>query len=799
MDDKERQFNVIFGRSAESKSWKNKKITWSELVNEFSKTRRTNETVEEYAAMPKNEKSKIKDGPGYVYGALKQDNGRRTKKNILSRSMVSLDMDNAPIGIWEKIKKEFNYKCLIYSTHTHTPEYPRFRLIIPLDRDVLPEEYGAISRMIASTLDKSMLIFDDTTYGFERVMYKPSTSKNGEYIFEVQEGEIIKADDILNMYPSGWQDVSYWPRSSRAKAELNKALKEQEDPLEKEGIIGAFCRTYTITDVIDEFLSDVYVPGKDDTRYTYAEGSTTGGVVVYDNKFSYSHHGTDPASNICCNAFDLVRIHKFGDNKNSLEDMIKFAAKDIDTQQQLFKERLSSAAEEFGSIQVDGNVEWVNKLKKSDKGNILNNNSNIQLIIENDKNIKGKIVFDEFRNRAYVVGKLPWKRPESKEYLIDEDITSLCIYIEKILNITVNETRLRNVLNACISGNAINPPKEYLNSLKWDGEKRIDTLLIDYFGADDSEYTRVVTRKWMCGAVARILNPGCKFDNMIVLIGDQGIGKSTFFKKLAKDWFCDSLKDIKGNQAIEKLLSSWIIEFGELEGFNKSESSLMKSFLSSQEDITRLAYAHNTEYFKRHCVFVGTTNEEEFLKDDTGNRRYWPINIKGKKGRLNPKDKKFEQVIDQLWAEAVYLYRDCSEKLYLNEEQEAMAKEARKGHKVIDVRQGIVEEFLDTLIPDNWYKLSFSDRINYTPKDFASNDDDTKQNEKKLQRRDKVCVLEIWCECLRKNKADIKQADSRIINSIMNNIEGWEKSKCSLRFGSAYGKQRAFVRKKDTR
>lgn len=338
-----------------------------------------------------------------------------------------------------------------------------------------------------------------------------------------------------------------------------------------------------------------------------------------------------------------------------------------------------------------------------------------------------------------------------------------------------------------------------MNSLKWDGEKRIDTLLIDYFGADDSEYTRVVTRKWMCGAVARILNPGCKFDNMIVLIGDQGIGKSTFFKKLAKDWFCDSLKDIKGNQAIEKLLSSWIIEFGELEGFNKSESSLMKSFLSSQEDITRLAYAHNTEYFKRHCVFVGTTNEEEFLKDDTGNRRYWPINIKGKKGRLNPKDKKFEQVIDQLWAEAVYLYRDCSEKLYLNEEQEAMAKEARKGHKVIDVRQGIVEEFLDTLIPDNWYKLSFSDRINYTPKDFASNDDDTKQNEKKLQRRDKVCVLEIWCECLRKNKADIKQADSRIINSIMNNIEGWEKSKCSLRFGSAYGKQRAFVRKKDTR
>ena len=793
----DREITIAQAKSCISKSWKNKKLKWSDFVTELSKTYRTKETVEQFKSADKETKARIKNcRGGFVGGALIQD-GVRDKTTIKSRSLLTLDIDNcSSLTKIETSIAELNVESCLYSTHSHREDYIRLRLIILLNRDVKPEEYEPLSRMVASKLDIEN--FDTTTHQAERLMFLPSTPTDGEYIFKHYEAKTLDADKVLAEYIFGWQDRTTWPISKKEVKKIDLDISKQEDPLTKKGIIGAFCRTYSITEAIEKFLSDIYELSDDGMRATYIPGSTTGGVVIYDDKFSYSHHGTDPASNILCNAFDLVRIHKFGSNKNSLKDMIKFASEDKETQQQSYKDNLGEAKDEFNSIEVEENLEWINKLDRSTKGNILNNNTNIQIIIENDKNIKDKIVFDEFRNRAYIVGKLPWKRPESKEYLLDEDITSLSIYIEKTLKITVNETRLRNVLNASLASNAVNPPKEYLNSLEWDGEKRVDNLLIDYFGAEDNEYTRTVTRKWMCGAVARILNPGCKFDNMLVLIGDQGIGKSTFFKKLAKNWFCDSLKDVKGNQAIEKLLSSWIIEFGELEGFNKSESSLMKSFLSSQEDITRLAYAHNTEYFKRHCVFVGTTNEEEFLKDDTGNRRYWPVNIKGKKGRLNPKDKKFEQVIDQLWAEVVYLYRDCSEKLYLNESQEAMAKEARKGHKVIDVRQGLVEEFLDTLIPNNWYELSFSDRVNYTPEDFASNEDDKKQNEEKLQRRNKICVLEIWCECFRKNKADIRQADSRIINSIMNNIESWEKTENPLRFGLAYGRQRAFIRKVTT-
>lgn len=791
--EEEKLFNIATGKSSKSKQWKNKKMSWDDIVEKLSQTTRTPETVEEYKNMPKTDRDRLKDVGGFVGGYVKD--GRRLKTNILSRSLLTLDIDYYSEDI-EDLVSNIDYAFCLYSTHSHRVDNQRYRLIIPMDRDMKTDEYQAISRMVASKFN--IEIFDPTTHDIERLMYWPSTSCNGDYIFRCssENTKFLKADDVLNEYTFGWKDVSSWPMSSHEKGIAKKQLSKQEDPLTKKGIIGAFCRTYSITEAIEEFISDIYVPGTDNTRYTYAEGSTTGGVVIYDDKFSYSHHGTDPASNICCNAFDLVRIHKFGELDEdstatgsklpSFKKMEEFAAADPKVKVECLKERIIEAQEDFEGF------EWVGKLEVTSKGVIKNNYSNIKMIIENDLNLKDKIVYDEFSNKSKVIGKLPWGRSDIKSSLQDSDYMSMCIYIEETYGVTVSDERLRKILIANIQSKAINPPKEYLNSLSWDGVNRIDTLLIDYFGAEDTEYTRVVTRKWLCGAVARIFVPGIKFDYMLVLIGDQGVGKSTFFKKLGKSWFTDSIQDVEGNQAIEKTIGSWIIEFGELQAFSKAESNAIKRFISATEDKTRLAFERSTGYFKRQCVFAGTTNDEEFLKDNTGNRRFWPVNFKGKKIRKLLDSDDFENSIDQIWAEAVYRWRELKEPLFLNKEQEKLAEQHQATHMIKDDRQGLIEEYLEKRLPIDWDKRDMHGRRNFI------NNDDFGEEELSVENsilRDKVCILEIWVECFEKNRSDIKKSDSIQIASIMNNIKSWEKSNKSYRF-KIYGVQKAYLRKK---
>ena len=360
------------GKSKKETHWKNKTVEWSELIKKLSHTTRTPETVADYKKMAKVDKDRVKDVGGFVGGTLK--NGRRLKANVANRTLLTLDLDYVEGDIWSSIELLYDFNVVMYSTHTHTADNQRLRLVIPLSRPVLPDEYQAISRMVADDLGIDQ--FDDTTYDPERLMYWPSTSCDGDYVFKYQDLPWLNPDEVLERYPFGWQDVSYWPESSRARAKLNKALSKQEDPLTKKGIIGAFCRTYSITEAIEEFINDIYIPGTDNTRYTYSEGSTTGGVVIYDDKFSYSHHGTDPASNICCNAFDLVRIHKFGELDEEAKDgtpanrlpsftkMSEFASSNKKVMETLGKEKMLAAQEDFHQVEEDEiSTEWLKKLE----------------------------------------------------------------------------------------------------------------------------------------------------------------------------------------------------------------------------------------------------------------------------------------------------------------------------------------------------------------------------------------------------------------------------------------------------
>ncbi|MDF2882945.1 MAG: phage related protein [Clostridiaceae bacterium] len=716
------QLAIATANSRTARQWKNKTILYSALVEKLSHTTRTTETYAEYKKMPKSDRDRIKDQGGFVGGSLK--NGRRKAENVQNRSLLTLDLDYVVGDVWAGIEVLWNFACIMYSTHSHSPENQRLRLVIPLSRPVFPDEYQAIARMIANDIGIDQ--FDDTTYEPSRLMYGPSTSCDGEYVFKVQDLPWLSPDEVLSRYTFGWQDVSYWPESSRARVRLNSAIKKQEDPLEKKGIIGAFCRTYSISEAIAEFLKEVYVPGADDTRYTYAEGSTSGGLVVYDDKFSFSHHGTDPTSGMLCNAFDLVRIHKFRElDEDSKPDtpvnrlpsflkMAEFAASDNKVKETIGKECIDKAQEDFENIEINGdekiNIKWLKELEYT-QDKLKSTINNFSLIIENEPLLKGKIAYNEFSNKIVIKGNLPWRKKDDFSDWIDTDDSGLRSFIEKYRKIS-NTSKYNDAIALVVSKNSFHPVKDLFNSLEWDGIPRIETLLIDYLGANDTLYTRFIMKKWLVAGVKRIYNPGAKFDNMPILSGKQGIGKSTFFKKLGMSWFTDNSIDLKDTkQAMEILRGKLIVEMAELSNLKRAEVEVAKNFITRCEFEARLAYGKKNTVFLIQCIYCGSTNDKDFLKDKTGNRRFWPVDV----GVNNPKKSIFKDlnkdVVLQIWAEAIELYKK-GYSITLNQEEEQYAIEQQKSHTEIDEIEQILEDKLNWDAPkDQWDKYSFTEII----------------------------------------------------------------------------------------
>ena len=789
----DRALDVALGNNRKTKNWKNRQLLWSELLDRLAKETRTSETVAEFKAMTRDQQSAVKDVGGFVGGYCNE--GSRT--NVAHRSVLCLDADYADGALWPDWFLFYEKAAAIYSTHKHTPEKQRLRLVVPLARDVSPDEYQAIGRRVAEVLgiDK----FDDTTYQPQRVMYWPSCSQDGEYVFNFLDAPLLDPDEVLATYHN-WQDVSSWPMSSRvAEVARKNSANKQKDPLTKSGLVGAFCRAYSISEAVDEFVQ-TYAHCDEPGRYTYTEGSTAAGVVVYEDKFSYSHHATDPASGQLVNAWDLVRLHLFAEldedtdpdtpasQRPSYKAMSGLASKDSKVKAQLVADRTAEAAADFAEVAAESSEaegietdnSWTARLKFTEKGAIAQSIENVVTILTYDPKLAGALAYDEMEHNIVALSSLPWNKAKCPRQWIDSDDAALRLYLESGYGIT-GKDRIFDAVNIVAQRGSFHPVREYLDSCTWDGVPRVETLLIDYLGAEDNAYTRAVTRKTLAAAVARIYCPGCKFDYMLTLRGRQGIGKSALIAKLGGKWFSDTFTTMQGKDAYEQVQGVWIMEIGELAGMRKAEAETIKLYISKQSDRFRPAYGRRLQEFPRQCVFIGTTNEQQFLRDTTGNRRFWVVDT--------PEDPEHHwteltpETVRLIWAEAVEIFKD-GEPLYLSGELEAAARAVQAAYEEENPRAGIIADYLDRLLPEGWESMDTYSRRQWLETDAEG-----------AQQRQTVCTLEIWAEALGGNPDKLDRYAAKEIRDIMAGLPGWRHCGSKKRTARPYGRQRYYERR----
>lgn len=796
-------FYMATGRSRHDTNWRTREWTWGEFVRKVSETIRTDERLDVYMHEKKIRQDEIKDKGGFVGGVL--NGGRRLRGKVTSRRLLTLDIDFGKADTWDMFCMLYDCAAVVYSTHKHTPGKPRLRLCVLLDRDVTTDEYEAIGRKVADSI--GIDLFDRTTFQAERLMYWPSTAADAEFYFRYLDAPALCADEVLSSYID-WKDTSSWPRPADEMKDIKLSIekaKMQEDPLTKTGVIGAFCRTYTIEDAIDKFLSDIYIPCDVPGRYTYALGTTAGGVVVYDNTFSYSHHSTDPACEMLCNAFDLVRVQKFGHldsevkektnvtKRPSFQAMEDFALKDKDTVSLMNRERIASAGEDFAGITTDEDApdtEWLDKLEPA-KGNngFKPTYDNIYLIIKNDPDLKGCFAYDTFNERPVFKRLPPWRREDDTEIFVrDDDEANLRIFLSRVPWKIEGRGKIEDAMEAVCRENAYHPVREYLDGLIWDGTSRLDTLFIDYLGAPDTELNRWITRLTFTAAVYRAFEPGTKFDQITVIVGTQGCGKSTLLEKMAVnlEWFSSSMPSPdEPVKAASHLRGKFIIEIGELVGFRKAEVEAIKNFLSKTSDDFRPAYGKNEVHRLRQNIFFATTNEDEFLRDATGERRYWPLQVSVNQPKYNLWDDLTEDVIGQLWAEAVVHYRKRLP-LVLPVGLSNDLLRVQDDYKVKDEWQGLIESFLEKKLPSNWYDLTAKQRRAY----FAN--DDMLSAEGVLVRAS-VSTKEILNECVDLGVFnDNDRRSSLRVSACMKKIDGWNRAQKLPDKG--YGRQKGWTR-----
>lgn len=773
-------------------------------IGQFFERLRSSQAIpfshDSYMALSKGQQDDLKDVGGFVLGELR--GGRRKAGAVLSRCAAVLDADNLGPGETENaVRRVEALGCgyCIYSTAKHSQGAPRLRIVIPFSEDIPADEYEPVTRLLCQMIQPEMTWFDPSTAEPSRMMYYPAHCQDIDPVYYVGDKPLLDTRALLSRLKD-WRDVASWPRFPQEQTPARLAAK-QGDPEAKHGVVGAFCRVYDVPAAMDKFLPGVYEETDTPGRYTFTGGSTTGGAVLYDGgKFLYSHHATDPCGGKLVNAFDLVRLHRFEGLDDeakpgtlphqlpSYKAMCELAVADEAVVGLLSDERWEKAQEAFGPVsepdkEDDGSWRRPPVMDVDAQGKPIKSMKNLRTALERNPKLKGRLRLNLFSGRIDVDGELPWVRPGTAKTWSDDDAAQLRIYLEPFFG-KIAKNDILDAVAACASDQAYHPVRNYLNGLTWDGVPRLDTLLIDYLGAEDTPYTRAVTRKSFVAAVARIMTPGRKYDTMLVLVGEQGRYKSTVFMIMGGDWFSDSLRTFGDKDSMETIQGTWINEVAEMQALAKAEINAVKMFLSKRSDYYRAAYGRYAIDRPRQCVFFGTSNTKECLTDTTGNRRFWPVDI-DQQPRKKDVGSELAKERDQLWAEAM-AYWKLGEALYLPQDLEKEARTVQEAHREQHPWEGIIVDFLREELPADWPKWDLPQRQSWRGGGV--------KYDGPLAPRSRVCAIEIWCEALGKQRGDMRQRESREINGLLARAPGWTHIGVA-KAGKPYGNQGCYERK----
>ncbi|WDG45757.1 VapE domain-containing protein [Pseudomonas chlororaphis] len=329
---------------------------------------------------------------------------------------------------------------------------------------------------------------------------------------------------------------------------------------------------------------------------------------------------------------------------------------------------------------------WKDQLARTESGSLIAHMQNVELILGNDERWSGVIGFSAFSSKIVKLRAAPYGGGTGDWADIDDMLVMK--WLAQQYNLRVKSTHVIEAVSVVAHDHAFHPVRDYLNGLEWDRVPRLDSWLTDVMGVAPTEYSSKVGKRWMVSAVGRVMKPGCKADSVMILEGAQGAGKSTAMSILGGEWFMDTpfaLGDKDGFQAIR---GKWIVELGELDSFNKAESTKAKQFFSASTDTYRESYGRRTMDVPRQCVFVGTTNQDEYLKDATGNRRYWPVSCTKVELEL------LRQIRDQLWAEAMFCYLS-GDIWWVNRDESPLFAEAQEERFVVDEWEGPILTWLE--------------------------------------------------------------------------------------------------------
>lgn len=811
---------IAVGRSRRDTEWHNKVVTWFQL-KKLLQHRRTACTLREYQGLSKEEQGRIKDVGGFVGGELKAD-GRRTADNIKQRTLLTLDVDHATT-LPTKIAP--HYALIVYSTHSHTPEAPRYRVVAPLSRPCNDIEYQAVAHRMAEGLGVD--IVDMTSCEPSRLMYWAAAPKDADTYYYQQDGEPVDVDAMLASYKD-YTNTAEWagaPRVGRPRTTQRGAAARMEDPRTKDNIVGSWCRTYDCIDVLEQMIPNLYKPAGIN-RYTHIGSSSWGGMCIYDNgTFCYSYHNTDPIGGQLLNSWDLYRLTHFShlddsaaattraDRLPSFKAMAQHALEIPEVKKDFLAHRTELNTDEWDEVGFsfsetttpeDDTDDWLSELATDAKGGIANTLTNYALILKHDPNaIKGRVVYDEFRGEKRVVGDLPWERTDGTSWT-DADTACLALYIDRTYKLR-SKDYLTMMLDAVTQGNDFrrNVVQEFIEQEQWDGTPRVDDLFIKYLGAEDNDYSRMITRKSLVACVARAYKPGIKYDQITVLVGSQGIGKSSILRKLAGggDLFMDSFTmDARSNKMQESVRGAWIIEIPELEGFYKQDMNVIKSFVSKQSDTYRPAYGREQIKVPRTCVFFATTNEGDFLRDSSGNRRFWIIQCGEPQAPLSELT---TSEVAQVWAEAKVIWDSGEERLYLNKEEgEELAKRQRDYDMDNDLL-GELQAFLEIRLPADWEEYSKLERrayiqarksgVPYTRTEFAGGNLINVKVDGVCPRIE-ISAVEVLNEFFGEDNGR-GNVQTRKANNLLRKLDGWTATKERPILSGGYGRQTIF--KKD--